>query len=316
MGVFKRHTLQNRFCQSVLSIIGAAVLIWSILPLAPGDPSRRILQARGIIEPTDFEINEMRRELKMDQPVIIRFLSWSANIAKGNFGISWQTGKPITSEFLKRLPQTLKLAITAFFLAALFAIPAGLFSAYYHNRWPDHLFRIFALIGAASPSFIISLFLIHFVIIGMGWGQVVLSGHWNQVWLPAFVLAIDITAIWSRLLRASLLEIKGRPFITSAMARGASEKRVLWFHAFLNALVPLLNMMGLTLGSLLGGTIIVETIFSWPGLGRYIIEAITARDLPVIQAYALFSTLCYVSVSLLVDIISSLLDPRIAQRWV
>ena len=321
MGIFKtrrRHGwsgLGGRAVQTLLSLIGASLLIWAIMPLAPGDPARRVLQSRGVVEPTEIEIEDMRRELNLDQPYVVRYVTWAGGVLKGDFGLSWQTGQPVRLEFLKRLPATVMLAVTAFILAMIVAIPAGLLAARWKDRWPDHVLRILALVGSASPSFIIALLFIHFLVIGLGWGRVVLDGHFDQVWMPAGVLAVDIVSIWSRLLRASLLETINQPFALSAKARGASANRVLLVHAFPNASIPLFHAMGISIGSLLGGAIIVETIFTWPGLGRYVIEAITARDLPVVQAYALFSTVCYVSISLLVDIVSAALDPRIVRRF-
>lgn len=315
MSLLRFKSLNGRLTQAILALLGASILIWVIMPLAPGNPARRILQAQGIVEPTDLEIEEMHELLHLDKPLWNRYLIWLSNVMRGDFGLSWQTGEPVRQEFFKRLPATLKLACTSFLLAALLAIPSGLLAAKWHKRWPDTILRILSLFGAAVPSFVIALLFIHFMIIALGWGEVILDGNMNQVWIPALVLAIDIVATWSRLLRASLLETKGQPFILSAATRGASENRILLRHAFPNASIPLLHAMGMTLGSLLGGTVIIETIFTWPGLGRYVIEAITARDLPIIQAYAFFSTICFVAMSFLVDVVSWLIDPRIGHRW-
>lgn len=304
-----------RLAQALVSLIGASLLIWAIMPLVPGDPARRILQAQGVVEPTTAEIERMREEQSLDRPFLHRYAIWVAGLVRGDLGLTWQTGEPVTKEFLKRLPATLMLAVTAFGLAATIALPAGSLAAKWHNRWPDSALRFMALLGAASPSFLVALLFIHFVVIQLGWGKVILDGHWHQVFIPASVLAIDISATWSRLLRASLLETMGMPFITCAAARGASSNRMLFIQAMPNAATPLLHAMGISFGSLLGGAIIVETIFTWPGLGRYVVEAITARDLPVVQAYALFSTLCYVSISLLTDFMASVLDPRILRQW-
>lgn len=307
------ENVASRSMQALLSILGASLLIWAIMPLAPGDPARRILQAQGVIEPTTAEIEQMRQDLHLDKTFIQRYATWISGVVQGDFGISWQTGEPIANEFLKRLPSTLILAITAFILACMSSVPAGLIAAKWHNRWPDGFLRLLALFGAASPSFLVSLLFIHFVIIKLGWGKIILDGGWHQVFIPAAVLAIDISATWSRLFRASLLETLGRPFITAAAARGADAQRRLMVHAMPNSLTPLIHAMGISFGSLLGGAIIVETIFTWPGLGRYIVEAITARDLPVVQAYALFSTICYVLISFTADIASSALDPGVSK---
>ena len=305
----------KRLLSALMSLVGAGLLIWAIMPLAPGDPALRILQQRGIPEPTEVEISEIRLELGLDKPLITRFALWAGDAIRGDLGFSWQTGEPVGHEIARRMPATLILALTAFMIAAFAAIPAGLLAARWHGTWLDGLLRLAALFGAASPSFIVALIFIHLIIIGLGQGQVVLDGTWRQAWLPASVLAIDMISVWSRLLRAGLLGSLGQPYITCARARGASRNRIILFHAFPNASIPLLNAMGISFGSLLGGTVIVETIFTWPGLGRYVIEAISARDLPVVQAYALLSTICYVGVSLLVDVGSSLLDPRIMKRW-
>ncbi|WP_300007704.1 ABC transporter permease [Pseudonocardia sp.] len=300
----------GRFGQALAAAFGASILVWALVPLAPGDPALRVLTSRGVSDPQPLEIEAVRIELGLDRPLVAQYLDWLSRAVRGDLSESYRTGRPVLDELVARLPATALLAGVAIAIAVLAALPAALLAAAWAGRWPDALLRGLALVGAAMPAFLVGLILLQVVVLGQGWGRALSDGAPSQVWLPALVLALGRVADWSRLLRASLLESAGSGYTLVAAARGASRARVLLVHALPNALLPFLTAVGVGIGVLIGGTPIVEAVFTWPGIGGYVVQAINARDLPVIQGFAALAALAYVATSLTVDVIGGLLDPR------
>jgi len=303
-----------RLAQTLLTVLGASLLIWALLPLAPGDPARRTLEAMGNDNPRPAEVEAMRAELKLDQPLPGQYLTWLGRAVRGDFSVSWQSGKPVSEEITKRLPATARLAVVTLLLSIVLALVLALLGASFQDRWPDAVARFLTQLGASLPAFLLGLLLLQFVVIRFGVGRVVASGSLADVWLPAFCLSLDRASEWAQLLRAGLLDALNARFTLTAAARGATRWRILWRYALPNALLPFLTVVGIGIGRLLGGVAIVEVVFSWPGLGSFAVTAITARDLPVIQGYVIFCTLTYVLASLLADIAGALLDPRLRER--
>lgn len=303
--------LSQAAVQALVSLLGASLLVWALLPLAPGDPARRILEGQGIEDPTPAQIEGLRTELRLDRSIPEQYGSWLGRAVRGDLSTSWTDGSDVRTELLRRAPATALLAVTAIALALAIAVPAALLAARFPGRWPDTATRGVALLGSAVPSFVTSLLLLQVVVVGFGWGSTLTRGTISDVWLPAAALAFALAATWSRLLRASLLEALSQPYTAMVAARGASRTRVLVRHALPNASVPLLHAVGLGVGALLGGAAIVETVFTWPGVGRYVVSAVQRRDLPVVQGFAMMATLVYVTVSLSVDGLSRLIDPRL-----
>lgn len=301
----------SRLLQALLTAVGASLLVWALLPLTPGDPALRVLLARGVDDPTPHQIAVTRAELGLDRPLTVQYADFLHGAIRGDLGDSYQTGQPILSEIARVLPATALLAGVSLGLALLAAVPAGLIAAAWAGRWPDGVLRVLALIGSATPGFLLGLLILYVAALGLDWAKVIADGTIANVWAPAIALATPIASVWSRLLRASLLEALGSRYVLVARARGASRVRVLIRHALPNAALPFLSAVGLGVGALLGGAVIVEAVFSWPGLGSYVLKAIGARDLVAVQAFAAVSALIYVVTSLLVDVAGSLLDPRI-----
>jgi ABC-type dipeptide/oligopeptide/nickel transport system permease component len=298
----------------ILSLLGAAVIVWALLPLAPGRPARRILLAQGVEDPTEIEMLRLEAALGLDRSLPEQFAAWLGRVVRGDLSVSWSTGEPVRDLLVERLPATALLALTALVLALVMAVPSALVSAAFHRRWPDAVCRVGSLIGTAVPSFVLALLALHVVVVGGGRGRVLASGAVSEVWLPALVLAIGIAATWARLLRATLLEALGATYSAVITARGASRTRLLLRHALPNALVPFLHAVGVTVGALLGGATIVESIFSWPGLGRMMVDSVGRRDLPVAQGFAVLATLVYVVTSTVTDAVSRCIDPRLGGR--
>jgi peptide/nickel transport system permease protein len=305
------HPVAGRLLGVPVTVAGAAVLIWALLPLAPGDPARMTLMAQGVPEPTAEQVAAARADLGLDRSLPERFGHWVVRALHGDLGTSYQSGRPVLTELGDRLPATLRLGAAALLLALAIAVPLGLIAAAYRRRWPDTAARVLALVGAALPGFVVGLILIQLVVVRGGFGSVVADGNWSQVGLPALCLAFGMFDVWSRLLRGSLVDALDSGWAASVRARGASGARLLLRHALPNALPPLVHAVAVGAGALWGGAAIVETVFTWPGAGSYVVTSVKARDLPVVQAFAVLATLAYVVVGLLADLLAAALDPRL-----
>jgi len=306
-------SLFKRCAQILLTLLGASVLIWAMLPLAPGDPALRTLQALGLENPREAEVQAMRRELRLDRPLWRQYGAWLARAMRGDLSVSWQSGRPVRDELVKRLPATARLAFVTLLMALALALALALVGAAFAGGWPDRAMKLLTQLGASAPAFLLGLLLLQFVVPRSGVGRVLSSGTMADVWLPAFCLAIGRASDWAQLLRAGLIEALGARYTLVAAARGASKLRLLARYALPNALLPFLSAVGTGVGYLLGGVAIIEAVFTWPGLGGYVISAITARDLPVIQGFVIFSALTFVAATMLTDVASAMIDPRLRE---
>lgn len=301
----------RRLGQALITLAGAGVLVFAMLAVTPGDPARRVLEARGVGEPSPPAIAAMRDELRLDDPLLARFGSWAADAARGNLGTSWRTGRPVSDEFAARLPATLRLTGAALALAVGAALVLGTTAALGAGRWPDVLARGIALAVLVVPSFVLGIVILDLVVVRAGLGRVIADGTWATVFLPALTLALGSVATWSRILRTSLLEAGSATHLRVSAARGAGARRRLLVHQLPNAAAPFLTMVGLGTAALIGGAPIVESVFTWPGIGRYTVEAINARDMPVVVGFTLVAVLAYVVASLIVDLVCAAIDPRL-----
>lgn len=302
-----------RLLHTLLTLVGASILIWALLPLAPGDPALRTLEALGNDNPRPAEVEALRRELNLDRSLPAQYLSWLSRAVRGDLSVSWQSGRPVTAEIGKRLPATFLLAAVTLLLAVGIALLLAFISAAFPHRWPDGAVRFVAQLGASVPAFLLGLLLIQFVVIRYGVGRVIADGSVGDVWLPAACLAFGRGVEWAQLLRIGLLEALSARYTLTARARGARRRRILARFALPNAMLPFFAVIGMSIGAMLGSVAIIESVFSWPGVGSFAVTAITARDLPVIQGFVLFSTLIFVICSLLADVASAILDPRLRE---
>ncbi|MCG7492010.1 ABC transporter permease [Thalassobius sp. Cn5-15] len=300
-----------RLGQAALTALAACVIVFALLPLAPGDPANRVLLARGVETPTPAEIEATRVELGLYDPMPVQFINWLGNVMQGDFGLSFTSQASVTQEILERLPATLILLGLALGFSIVFSLSFALIAAGFRDRWPDHLIRIYTQIGAAFPTFVFALLALTFLIVGFQMGQVLADVTWQAALIPAFIIGLDRAASWTQLLRAGLLQAMASGYADVARTRGASEGRILLRHALPNAILPFLTAIGVSIGALIGGAPLIEAIFTWPGLGAYVLEALSARNYPVIQAYVLIAALSYVAAALLVDLAAILLDPRL-----
>lgn len=291
-------------------MLGVSIVTFALINLAPGDPAEIILRSEGV-EPTREAVDALREELGLNDPVYVQYLRWLWNLLHFDLGTSFRTGMPVAEEILSRFPATMELTFAALAFMVLLALPTGILAVLYRHTFIDHLSRFGALIGASMPNFWQGLMLIYFFAVVWDIFPVMGRGGPGHLVLPAITLGFSMAAVYTRVLRAGMLDVLGQEYIKVARAKGLKEKWVIGRHALKNALLPAVTLLGMSTGHLLGGTVIVETIFAWPGVGKFAVDAIFNRDYPVIQGYALFMALVFVLANLLVDIVYVFLDPRI-----
>ena len=301
-GVFLR-----RFAVLIPTVLGAITLVFFFLHMIPGDPVEVMLGETA--QQADKE--RLREELGLNLPVHVQYGNFLTRIAQGDLGDSYFYRRPVVQVIAERIPATMELAVVAFLVAGLIAIPLGIIAALREGTTVDNLSVLFSLVGVSMPNFWLGPLLIILFSIKLGWFPV--SGRTGaaSLVLPAITLGIALAAFLSRMTRASLLERLGEDYLTVARAKGLPEWKVILKHALRNALIPIITVMGLQIGVLLSGAIITENVFAWPGIGTLLINAIEARDYPLVQGCVLLISLSYVLVNLVTDLVYGWADPRI-----
>ncbi len=291
--------------------LGISILAFALALLAPGDPVRQVLQAGGIDAPSAEQVIAMRKELGLDRPAPVRYLVWLGDAVRGDLGTSYRTGEPVLQALADRFPRTAQLALLGVALGLLIAVPIGVLSAILRDTAVDQLARLGALIGASLPSFWLAYLLILFFAVQLRLLPVAGASEPRHVVLPALTLAIGAAASLTRLTRSAMLEELFQDYVRTARSKGLRERAVVVGHALRNALITIVTVTGIRFAALLGGAVIVETIFAWPGIGRYVVDAIFNRDYPTIQGFVLFTGTVVLLTNLLVDISYVWLDPRV-----
>lgn len=302
--------LGKRLIQIVVVVLGISFLSFLITYLAPGDPVRTMYAASGIV-PSEEVIQQTREAMGLNRPVLVQYADWLWGCLHGDFGTSYAYNNPVSTLLLNRLWPTLKLSIFAMILMLAVSVPVGMIQATHKNTVLDYGLRGITFFGVSMPNFWVGLLLMLFFCVRLKWLPVVCSGgDFKSMILPAVTLAFAMSAKYTRQVRTAILEELSQDYVVGARARGVKEWKILWMNVFPNSLLPLLTMLGLSMGSLLGGTAVVEVIFTYPGMGNLAVSAITAYDYPLIQGYVLWISLIYMVVNLLVDISYNLVDPR------
>lgn len=296
-----------RLGSALLVVLGVCTLVFLLIHLVPGDPVEVMLGEGAAAA----DRAALRAALGLDQPLLTQYLAYLEGLARLDLGVSLHTQRPVWDLLVERMGPTLQLASAAMVLAILIAIPLGVLAAQYRDRAPDRWAMGFSLIGAAIPNFWLGPLLILVFSLWLGWTPVSGQEASGSLILPAVTLGTGLAAILARMVRSSLLEVLSEDYIRTARAKGLAPGVVLWRHALRNAWLPILTLIGLQLGALLGGAVITETIFAWPGLGSLLIEGIQTRDYPVVQGSLLLISLIYLIVNTLTDLAYLLLDPRI-----
>ena len=327
--------LLRRVIATIPVVVLISLLVFLLIHAAPGDPADLLLSD----EASPQDIADARRRWGLDQPVYIQYLRFLANIASGDLGTSFRYADPVISLIGERLPATIELAVASLLIAIIFGIPLGVWAGAKPNTWADNFGSMFGFFGISMPSFWLGIMLILVISGYFNWlpssgrstygitpgfetgfyiTQSLVSGNMKAAWdgikyviMPAIALGTGMMGLIMRVTRSSVLEIMDEDYVRTARAKGVSERTVLWRHVLRNALVPIITVVGLELGTLLSGSIIVETVFAWPGSGSLLIAAIQARDYPLITGTVLIYTIAFVAINFAIDILYALIDPRI-----
>ena len=300
--------------QFIVTLFGITFLTFCLTYLAPGDPVTMLLETADTIVSQEL-IDETRAQLGLDKPFVVQYANWVVNAAQGDLGMSYSAKKPVVDRMLEALPGTLMLAGTALVFTLLYALPAGIISALNRNKWVDYVLRFLSFVGVSMPTFWLGLVLIY--IFGLKLGLVPIASSRvtaSGVILPAITLAVVVGSKYMRQVRLVILEEMQKDYVIGARARGVSEIKILFGHILPNAVLPLITILGVVIGWLLGGVAVVEMVFSWPGLGIMAIYAITMRDYPLIEGFVLWVALAYMCINALVDASYILLDPRLKRE--
>ncbi len=305
----------RRLLQMIPVTLLVLAIVFVVFRLIPGDPVQFILGA----DPNPAAVEALNRKFGLDRPLLVQFFIWTGNVIRGDFGISYINEQPVLSLILEKLPATLQLAFFAMILGSIIGIPTGIISALNQDSWLDLAIRFISFLGFSIPRYWLAILLAIVFSLNLGWippaGYVALSesvwGNLRYVILPTVTLALPIAAEQMRFIRSSMLEVIRQDYIRTARAKGLLGRVIITRHALKNAFVPFLTIFGLQLGFLLGGSVVVEQITNWPGIGWLTLQSINLRDYSVVQGVVLFSALAFLTINLLVDILYTFLDPRI-----
>ena len=297
----------KRLLSTIPVLLGISLLLFFMLRMLPGDPAQVLA---GLMATPD-EVELIRHQLGLDRPIHVQYVFFLGRLARFDLGRSTRTQNPVTEEIWARLPNTLLLAVVAITLACLFGIPAGIISAVRPYTWLDYVVTSTAIFGISMPVFWLGLMLVVVFAVWLQWLPAGGTGTWRHVILPSFTLAALVVAFIARMTRSSMIEVLSQDYMTTARSKGLKEQVVVIKHALKNALIPIITVVGLQFGMLLGGAVLTETVFAWPGVGRLIVDSILARDYPVIQGAILVFGLLYILVNLVVDLLYAYVDPRI-----
>ena len=300
----------RRLLLLVPMLLAASLAIFLLLRLGPSDPALDYLRLSRL-PPTPQALEEARAFLGLDRPIAAQYLDWLGRALQGDFGVSYATQRPVLPDLLHYLPATLQLAGLALLLTLGVSVPLGMWAARHRDGIPDQVVRFVAFLGVSMPNFWLGFLLVLLFSVHLGWLPAMGRGTWAHMVMPAVAISLMSLAINARLLRASMLEVAGQRHVVYARLRGLSERRVEGAHVLRNALLPIITATGMHVGELIGGTLIIESIFGWPGVGRYAVSAIFNRDYPVIQFFTLLMVAIFVLCNLLVDIAYAYADPRV-----
>jgi ABC-type dipeptide/oligopeptide/nickel transport system permease component len=292
---------------------GVSLGTFGLLEMAPGDPAEIILRDRTEA-PGREQIEALRQEMDLDAPVSLRYLRWIGGLATGDWGTSWRSGRPVLEEVFDRLPATCTLAAAAFLLVLAIATGSGVVSALWHGRAPDHWIRAATILASAVPSYWLGLVLIYGFSLRLGLLPVAGQGSVAHLVLPSLTLALSVALLQGQVLRAALVQAMSSDWVRFAFAKGMKPRNVFFRHTLRAALSPMATLWAVSLGQLLGGAVIVESIFAWPGIGRLTVEAVIGRDIPVVQAIVLLLAAVFVLANQLAEIIQHRLDPKLRFR--
>ncbi|MDR5856771.1 glutathione ABC transporter permease GsiC [Caballeronia sp. LZ062] len=299
--------LAKRLLGLLPTLFIVAVLVFMFVHLLPGDPARLAAGA----EADEATVALVRADLGLDKPLPQQLASFFGKVVHFDFGRSTRSKRPVSTEIAERFMPTLWLTLASMVWAVVFGMTIGIVSAVWRNRWPDRLGMTLAVSGISFPAFALGMLLMEIFSVKLGWLPIVGDGTWQSYVLPSLTLGAAVAAVMARFTRASFVEVLGEDFVRTARAKGVHEPIVIVKHCLRNAMIPVVTMMGLQFGFLLGGSIVVEKVFNWPGLGRLLVDAVEMRDYPVIQAEVLLFSLEFIVINLVVDVLYAVINPTI-----
>lgn len=304
----------GRLMQMVGTLIGVSFLTFCLTWLAPGDPVSMLLETADTVVSAEL-VEQTRHDLGLDQPFLVQYVNWAGGVLHGDMGMSYSAKKPVVDKLLEGFAGTLLLAIVTIIFVLIISLPLGIWSAVQRNKLPDYIVRGLSFIGVSMPSFWIGLLLLYFFglklrLFPIAQSEVTAAG----IVLPALTLAIYMSSKYMRQVRTVILEELNHDYVVGARARGLSETTILWKHVLPNAILPLITLLGMSIGWLLGGVAVIEMVFSWPGIGNMAVRAISMRDYPLIEGFVLWIAIVYMVINLLVDMSYSWLDPRLKKE--
>jgi ABC-type dipeptide/oligopeptide/nickel transport system permease component len=302
-----RAYLLRRLWQSALTLVGVSVLVFVILRVLPGDPARLLLPDGA----PQSAVDELNRHLGLKEPLPVQYAMFVRSVFRGDFGESFQYRAPALRVVVERLPATIHLALAAMTLTVVIGVSLGIVAAVRRGTGADYAGTVLAVLGQSLPNFWLGIMLVLLFGVALRWLPTSGYAGWQHLILPAVTLAAFPTALVVRLTRSSMLEILGKDYIRTGRAKGLAERLVILRHALRNATVPVLTVVGLQIGALLGGAVITESVFAWPGMGKLVVDAIAFRDFPVVQTILILSASIFVAINLLVDVLYTVIDPRI-----
>lgn len=288
-------------------LIGVSMLIFGAIRALPGDPARLMAGP----EATQEAVDHMRSRLGLDQPIVIQYLHFARGVAHGDLGESLQSRLPVTAEIGERLPYTLALAVSAYLLAIVVGVPAGMLGAIFRRRWPDQLVMLLAIAGASIANFWLALMAMNTFAVTLGWLPLLGADNWQSYILPSITLAVLPMAVMARMTRSSMIDVLSEDYIRTARAKGLPAMTVYCRHALRNALIPIITIVALNFGSLIGGAVVTESVFNWPGIGRLLVDSVRYRDYPVIQGVALVAVSGVVVMNVVGELLIAVINPRI-----
>ncbi|HHW8621987.1 TPA: glutathione ABC transporter permease GsiC [Salmonella enterica] len=300
----------KRLLGLIPTLLIVAVLVFLFVHLLPGDPARLIAGPEADAQ----VIALVRQQLGLDQPLHVQFWRYITHVLQGDFGTSMVSRRPVSEEIASRFLPTLWLTITSMIWAVLFGMAIGIAAAVWRNRWPDRLGMTLAVTGISFPAFALGMLLMQIFSVDLGWLPTVGADSWQHYVLPSLTLGAAVASVMARFTRSSFVDVLSEDYMRTARAKGVSETWVVLKHGLRNAMIPVVTMMGLQFGFLLGGSIVVEKVFNWPGLGRLLVDSVDMRDYPVIQAEVLLFSLEFILINLVVDVLYAAINPAIRYK--
>ncbi len=299
--------IARRLAVSVVTLLGVTVIAFGLVQMLPGDPARTIA---GLLA-SDEDVERIRTRMGLDEPVLVQYGQFVSRLVTGDLGESARTRRPVTTEIGARLPKTIELAAAGTIIGSVLGIFAGVVAARFRNRFLDHSVSMGSLIGISMPVYWLGLLLIMLFAVNLGWLPAAGADRRTSIILPAFTIGLFTMALVARMTRSSMLEVLEQDFVRTAFSKGVADRNVVYRHALRNAFIPVLTVIGIQFGSLLGGAVLTEFVFAWPGIGRLLVDSIFARDFPVVQGIIIVFALMFIVVNLVVDILYSYVNPKI-----